>query len=54
MIENYNVLFYLPKEKELKNGKTPIYCRITLNGKRATFSIGKHLNDTYQNSYNYG
>jgi site-specific recombinase XerD len=33
-----SVLFYVKRNKELKNGNIPIYARVTINGKRAEFS----------------
>lgn len=34
------VLFYLSHKKTNARGKTPLYCRVTINGKRAEFSTG--------------
>ena len=39
MLENQHILYYLPKGKINKKGETPIYCRITINGERITFSL---------------
>lgn len=33
-------LFYLSKKKINKKGLAPIYCRITVNGRRSEFSTG--------------
>lgn len=35
----FNVLFYILKNKQLKNGEAPIYARITVNGIRKEFQI---------------
>ena len=35
--QTYGILFWIKKSK-IKNGKAPIYCRITINGKRAEIS----------------
>ena len=35
----YTVLFYIKRTKELKDGKVPIYARITVNGQRAEFGL---------------
>ncbi len=34
------ILLYLPTKKITKNGKSPIYLRITVNGKRSEISTG--------------
>lgn len=41
-LHNYRmfVLFYLSHKKTNARGKTPLYCRVTVNGKRAEFSTG--------------
>jgi len=39
----FTVIFYIKKEKADRNGFTPIYCRITYNGKRAEFSTNRKI-----------
>lgn len=43
MLENQHILYYLPKGKINKKGETPIYCRITINGERITFSTQRYI-----------
>ena len=43
MLENQHILFYLPKEKINKKGLIPIYCRLTINGERITFSTHRYI-----------
>jgi integrase len=43
MLEHLKILYYLPVGKKTKEGKTPIYVRITLNGKRATFTTSIYI-----------
>lgn len=43
MLDHLITHFYLPKNKRLKSGEVPVYCRITLNGNRATFSTGIYV-----------
>ncbi len=38
------ILFWLFKAKTSADGKSPIYCRITIEGRRAEFSTGKKIN----------
>ena len=38
-----SILFWLFKAKAGSDGKSPIYCRITIEGKRAEFSTGKRI-----------
>lgn len=38
-----NVLFYIKKTVTLKDGQHPIYCRITVNGSRAEFSVNRTI-----------
>lgn len=40
---NMAILFWLYTQKKDKSGKAPIYCRITLNGKRTQFSTSKKI-----------
>jgi site-specific recombinase XerD len=41
MKTNFNLLFYIRKQKNYKGGAMPIYMRITVNGKRADMSAGR-------------
>jgi hypothetical protein len=41
--QEMSILFWLFKAKKTVGGKCPIYCRITVNGKRAEFSTGKKI-----------
>lgn len=41
MKSNFNLLFYLRKQKVYKGGPKAIYMRITVGGKRAEMSIGR-------------
>jgi site-specific recombinase XerD len=43
MLENQHILYSLPKGKINKKGETPIYCRITINGERVTFSTQRYI-----------
>lgn len=40
-----NVLFYPKKRESDTNGKTTIYCRLTINSKRAEFSLGRRIDE---------
>lgn len=40
--QTFTILFWLYKGK-MKNGQAPIYCRITVNGKRAQFSTKRSI-----------
>ena len=41
--QSTSILFWLFKAKKSADGKTPIYCRITIDGLRAEFSTGKKI-----------
>jgi len=41
--QSMSILFWLFKAKTGSDGKSPIYCRITIEGKRAEFSTGKRI-----------
>ena len=47
--ETFTILFWLFKAK-MRNGKAPIYCRITINGKRAQFSLKRSIDPDKWNS----
>lgn len=38
MVKNLNILFYLRRDKEDDKGMVPIYCRISVDGKRSELS----------------
>jgi len=41
--ENLSVLFLLEKNKMGRDGTAPLTARITMNGSRAEFSLGKKI-----------
>lgn len=41
--EELSILFWLKREKILKDGRIPIYVRVTVNGKPDNFSSGKKI-----------
>ncbi|MBS1666772.1 MAG: site-specific integrase [Bacteroidetes bacterium] len=41
--QSTSILFWLFKAKTSADGKTPIYCRITIDGMRSEFSTGKKI-----------
>ncbi|QQL50117.1 site-specific integrase [Mucilaginibacter ginkgonis] len=47
--EDLSILFWLKHEKGTKDGKVPIYVRITVKGRRDNFSSGKKLLPEYWN-----
>ncbi|SJN21050.1 site-specific integrase [Sphingobacterium sp. JB170] len=47
---NYNLLFYLRKQKVYKGGPIAIYMRITVSGKRAEMSTGRTIDTDRWNS----
>lgn len=44
MRSTFKVLFFLKRDKQKKNGKMPIFCRITINKQEARFGIKKDIN----------
>lgn len=42
-IQTFSVLFWIYKSRTKVNGQAPIYCRITVNGKRTQFSINRDI-----------
>ena len=44
---NMAILFWLYNQKKDEFGKAPIYCRITLHGKRTQFSAAKKIEPHY-------
>lgn len=43
MVKNLNILFYLRRDKEDDKGMVPIYCRISVNGKRSELSLKRYV-----------
>ena len=41
MKSNFHLLFYLKKQKNYTDGAAAIYMRITVDGKRSEFSVGR-------------
>jgi hypothetical protein len=41
--EELSILFWLKRDKGSKDGRVPIYVRITVNGDRDGFSSGKKI-----------
>jgi hypothetical protein len=39
----FNILFFIKKTKLLKDGKAPIYLRVTVNGKRSEIAIKRSI-----------
>lgn len=39
------ISFYIRRSRKLSNGKSPIYCRLTLNKKRAEFVVDKSVDE---------
>lgn len=51
MLKNQHILFYLPKEKVNRQGLAPIYCRVTVDSERVTFTTGKYVNPKFWNNH---
>lgn len=47
--QNYTILFWINKSKQSK-GKAPIYCRITVNGRRSEISMKRSIEPNKWNS----
>jgi len=43
MTKNFNILFHIRKEKANAEGMAPIYCRITVDGKRCELAIKREV-----------
>jgi site-specific recombinase XerD len=50
MFKTFSILFYLQRNKVTKDGKAPIYLRITVNGKRSQISIKRKISITKWNN----
>jgi integrase len=46
MRSTFSILFYINKQKTRKNGKCPVMCRITVNGKASQFSLQEDTDPT--------
>lgn len=44
--DTYSVLFYVKRTKIKKNGKLPIYARITINAQRAEFVVDQEIDES--------
>ncbi|WP_299359173.1 Arm DNA-binding domain-containing protein [Mucilaginibacter sp.] len=45
MVHNIHILFFLYRSKANEKGTMPIFCRLTLNGKRKQFSSSFYLKE---------
>jgi hypothetical protein len=43
MFQTFSILFFLQRSKTTKDGKAPVYLRITVNGKRSQISIKRKI-----------
>ena len=43
MNKNFNILFYVRRDKADEQGNAPIYCRITVDGKRSELAIKREV-----------
>ena len=50
MFKTFSILFFLQRNKATKDGKAPIYLRITVNGKRSQISIKRKVDIDKWNS----
>lgn len=50
MKTNFNLLFYMKKQKNYQNGAAPVYLRITVAGKRAEITTGRECEPERWNS----
>lgn len=50
MQNTFGVIFYLKKYKITSNGKTPIYARITVNGKRSDIATKRSIEEQHWNA----
>ena len=48
---NFNLLFYLKKQKAYVSGNMPVYMRITVNGKRSEVYAGRDCEPSGWNSH---
>ncbi|NVO03745.1 MAG: site-specific integrase, partial [Bacteroidetes bacterium] len=49
----YNVIFLIKRTRALRNGKLPIYARITTNGERSEFSVQQEIEEKDWDNKNY-
>lgn len=45
-MKNLKTSFYIRRSRKLKNGESPIYCRLTLGRKRVDFAVNKSVLDS--------
>jgi len=50
MFKTFSIPFYLQRNKATKDGKAPIYLRITVNGRRSQISIKRKISITKWNN----
>lgn len=50
MYNTFSVLFFLQRNKATKDGKAPIYLRITVNGKRTLISVNRKISMDHWNN----
>ena len=50
MNNRFSILFYPKRKGKSKNGKTSIYLRVTVNGKRCEISINRKVDPAKWNS----
>lgn len=50
MTKNFNILFYIRRDKADEDNQAPIYCRITVDGKRSELAIKRTVATTKWNS----
>ena len=44
MKSTFRVLFFLKRDKQKKDGRTPLMCRITVDGKESRFNMKMDIN----------
>lgn len=46
MNKHFNILFYIRRDKANNQGVAPIYCRITVDGKRSELAVKREVHTT--------
>jgi len=49
----FNILFYIKSDKEDKDGLVPIYMRLTIDGKKAEYSVARKIDPDRWNHHGY-
>lgn len=49
MRTTFKILFFIKKHRTLRNGKSPIYLRVTYNGSQAEFGVKRSISETHWN-----